>query len=78
MLFEPACFLRFLEDNDIPILEYIDNWTDGEVHYYFFNEDLVIDMRECIHIEVAKMYLRKINAQHLIVYLRTLDCPCSF
>jgi hypothetical protein len=76
MLLDPYCFIRFLEDNNVPVLEYIDNWAEGEVRYYFFNEALVIDMQECIHVEVARMYLRKIRAEHLALRLKTLDCPC--
>jgi hypothetical protein len=71
--------VRFVEDNDVALVEYIDNWTDGvPAKYHFFNGDLVIDMQHCIHIEVAKRYLKKINAEHLINELSNIDCPCKF
>ncbi|MCC9018677.1 hypothetical protein [Flavobacterium lipolyticum] len=78
MLFEPSCFIKFIEDHDVGVIEYTDNWTDGaDVKYHFFNDDLVIDMQHCIHIEVAKHYLKKINAAFLINELENIDCPCS-
>ena len=78
MLFEPYCFISFIENNDIIIIKHIDNWTDGEVIYYFFDEDLVINMNECIDILIAKKYLQKLNASHLIQQLDELDCPCYY
>jgi hypothetical protein len=77
MLFEPFCFIRFIESNgNTAIISYIDNWAEGAPSYYFF-DDLVIDMQHCIHIDVAGEYLRKINEAHLIRRLKTLDCPCE-
>lgn len=77
MLFDPFCFVRFVEDNGVNILEYIDNWAEGQKPIYYFFDDLVIDMQECIHIQVAKIYLQKLNANHLINKLQDLDCPCN-
>ena len=77
MLFDPFCFVKFVEDSGEDIIEYIDNWADGQTPIYHFFGDLVIDMRECIHIQVAKIYLQKWNAQHLINNLEDLKCPCN-
>lgn len=77
MLFDPYCFVRFVEDSGEDIVEYIDNWADGQKPIYYFFGDLAIDMRECIHIQVAKIYLQKLNAQHLINNLENLECPCD-
>ncbi len=78
MLLEPLCFIRFVEDNDIPVIEYIDNWTVGaKVKYHFFNDDILIDMEHCVHVIVAKEYLIKLNAHHLITQVEKLECPCS-
>ena len=77
MLFDPFCFVKFVEDSGENIVEYIDNWADGQMPIYHFFGDLVIDMRECIHIQVAKIYLQKLNAQHLINNLEDLKCPCN-
>lgn len=77
MLFDPFCFVRFVEENDECIVEYIDNWADGQTPIYYFFGDLVIDMRNCIHISVAKFYLQMLNVQHLIAHLERLDCPCQ-
>ena len=77
MLFDPFCFIKFVEDSGVSIVEYIDNWADGQMPRYHFFGDLVIDMRECIHIQVAKIYLQKLNAQHLINNLEDLKCPCN-
>ena len=76
MLLEPYCFIKFIEEQGAEIIEYIDNWSEGKVYYYFFEEDLVIDMSECIHITVASRYLKKINLAHLALNLVKLDCPC--
>jgi hypothetical protein len=77
MLFDPFCFVKFVEDSGENIVEYIDNWADGQMPIYHFFGDLVIDMRECIHIQVAKIYLQKLNAQHLVNNLEDLKCPCN-
>ena len=50
MLFDPLCFIKYLEDNGEIIIEYIDNWAEGLMPTYYFFGDLVIDMKECIHI----------------------------
>lgn len=76
MLFDPFCFVRFVEESGENVVEYIDNWTEGPKPTYHFFGDLVIDMRECIHIQVAKLYLRKLKAHTLIDKLTKLDCPC--
>jgi hypothetical protein len=76
MLFDPYCFIQYIERNNGDIVEYTDNWTDGNPIIHLF-EDLPVSMSECIHIEVAKMYLDKINAKHLIDSLKNLDCPCN-
>lgn len=55
MLFDPFCFVRFVEEGGEDIVEYIDNWADGQKPIYHFFGDLGIDMRECIHIQVAKI-----------------------
>jgi hypothetical protein len=77
MLFDPFCFVKFVEDSGEDIVEYIDNWADSQTPIYYFFGDLTIDMRECIHIQVAKIYLQKLNAQHLINNLEDLKCPCK-
>ena len=77
MLFDPFCFVKFVEKNDVTIVEYIDNLAEGQKPIYHFFDDLVIDMRECIHIQVAKIYLQRLNAHHLITNLDSLDCPCK-
>jgi|688.fasta_scaffold1295830_2 hypothetical protein len=77
MLFDPFCFVKFVEDSGEDIVEYIDNWADGQTPIYHFFGDLAIDMRECIHIQVAKIYLQMLNAQHLINKLEDLKCPCT-
>ena len=77
MLFDPFCFVKFVEDSGEDIVEYIDNWADGQTPIYHFFGDLIIDMRECIHIQVAKIYLQKLNVQHLINNLEDLKCPCN-
>lgn len=77
MLFDPFCFVKFVEDSGEDIVEYIDNWADSQIPIYYFFGDLTIDMRECIHIQVAKIYLQKLNAQHLINNLEDLKCPCK-
>ena len=77
MLFDPLCFIKYVEENGEAIIEYIDNWAEGQMPTYYFFGDLVIDMKECIHIQVAKIYLQKLNAHHLIKNLENLDCPCN-
>jgi hypothetical protein len=77
MLFDPFCFVKFVEESGEETVEYIDNWADGQKPIYHFFDDLVIDMRECIHIEVAKIYLQKLDAPHLIKQLEILKCPCN-
>lgn len=77
MLFDPYCFVKFVEDNGENVIEYVDNWAEGQKSIYYFFDDLVIDMPECIHIQVAKIYLQKLNAHHLISKLQELDCPCK-
>ena len=34
MLLEPYCFIKFIEEQGVEIIEYIDNWTEGKVYYY--------------------------------------------
>ena len=77
MLFDPFCFVKFVEESGEDIVEYIDNWADGQTPTYYFFGDLIIDMRECIHIQVAKIYLQKLNLQNLINDLEDLKCPCN-
>jgi len=76
MLFDPFCFVRFIEESGEEVVDYIDNWADGQIPKYYFFRDLGIDMQECIHIQVAEIYLQKLNASHLINKLKDLDCPC--
>jgi hypothetical protein len=76
MLFDPFCFVDFVENSGEGIVEYIDNWADEQKPIYYFFDDLVIDMRECIDLQVARIYLQKLNPQHLIQELEDLDCPC--
>ena len=76
MLLEPYCFIEFVEENGVPIIKHIDNWSEGDVIFYFFEEDLVINMKECIHVIVAEQYLVKLNLPDLIDKLNTLNCPC--
>lgn len=76
MLLEPYCFIKYIEEQGVELLKLIDNWSEGNVFYYFFDEDLIIDISECIHISVAEQYLKKINLIHLINELPQLDCPC--
>ena len=77
MLFDPNCFIRFIEDQQGDIVEYMDNWTDGKNPIYHLFEDLPIPMGECIHIEVAKIYLNKVKSSNLIKSLPDLYCPCK-
>lgn len=77
MLFDPFCFVKFVEESGQDIVEYIDNWADGQTPIYYFFGDLIIDMRECINIQVAKIYLQKLNLQNLINDLEDLKCPCN-
>ncbi len=78
MLFDAYCFVKFVEDSGENIIEYVDNWAEGQKPIYYFFDDLVIDMQECIHIQVAKIYLQKLNTHHLIHKLHDLDyCPCQ-
>lgn len=77
MLFDPFCFVKFVEDNGENIVKYVDNWADGQPIYYFF-DDLIVNMQECIHVQVAKIYLQKLNAHHLINKLKDLECPCNY
>lgn len=77
MLFDPLCFVNFVEENGKNIINYIDNWADGTAPKYYFFDDLIIDMRECIHIEVAKIYLQKLNSPELSSQLKNLNCPCN-
>ena len=77
MLFDALCFVNFVEENGKNVINYVDNWADGSAPKYYFFDDLVIDMGECIHIEVAKIYLQKLNAQKLNNQIINLDCPCN-
>jgi hypothetical protein len=77
MLFDPFCFVQFIEERGESVVEYIDNWADGPSPTYYFFGDLVIDMRECIHIQVSKINLHKLGAFHLLNNLENLNCPCN-
>jgi hypothetical protein len=77
MLFDPLCFVNFVEENGKNIINYVDNWADGSAPKYYFFDDLIIDMRECIHFEVAKIYLQKLNSPELSSQLKNLNCPCN-
>jgi uncharacterized protein (DUF1015 family) len=77
MLLDPFCFVTFVETSGEEIVEYIDSWAEGQKPIYHFFGDLVIDMRECIYVDVAKIYLQKLNLPHLINRLKDLDCPCN-
>lgn len=78
MLFEPYCLIQFIEQNGKEIIEYVDNWTEGEVNYYFFDNDLVINMQECVHISVAERYLRKLKMEKFTDRLPFIECPCPY
>ena len=77
MLFEPRWFIDFIESNDIPVIGYIDNWAEGQPKYYFLSDELVINMTYCIDIDIAHIYLKKIEAERLSPMLDTLECPCE-
>ena len=50
MLFDPLCFIKYVEENGEAIIEYIDNWADGQMPTYYFFGDLVINMNTFFHI----------------------------
>ncbi len=78
MLFDPYCSINFIENNTDEVVEYKDNWTDGKHPIYHLFGGLLIDMGECIHIDVAKMYLQKLQIQQLMAHLSKLECPCKY
>lgn len=77
MLFDPFCFIEFIQNTGEEVVEYVDNWAEGVPPIFHLFNDLPIDMAECIHIDIAKKYLLRLNLQHLIALLTELDCPCN-